>query len=85
MFKNRPDIASDADKVSLLREAMLEPTLKAQVEQYGRGPDGFNSAMEALRIRYGRATVVSCVRQRDDSARLLRVYTRRYAANTGQD
>ena len=32
MFKNRPDIASDADKVSLLREAMLDPTLKAQVE-----------------------------------------------------
>ena len=58
MFKNRPDVTSDADKVSLLREAILDPTLKAQVEQYGRGPDGFNSAMEALRIRYGRATVV---------------------------
>ena len=58
MYKNRPDITSDADKASLLREAMLDPTLKAQVEQYGRGPDGFNSAMEALRIRYRRATIV---------------------------
>ena len=36
---------------------MLDPTLKAQVEQYGHGPDGFNSAMEALQIWYGRATI----------------------------
>ncbi len=58
MINSRPDITSDADKVSLLREAMLDPALKAQVEQYGRGPDGFRAAREALRIRYGRASVV---------------------------
>ncbi len=58
MINSRPDITSDADKVSLLREAMLDPALKAQVEQYGRGPDGFRAAREALHIRYERASVV---------------------------
>ncbi len=58
ILKTHSDCYTVGDKCCLLAEAMEDPAAKGLVRKFSQGPSGYDTAMEQLRLRYGRASVI---------------------------
>ncbi len=58
ILKTHSDCYTVGDKCCLLAETMEDPAAKELVGKFSQGPSGYDTAMEQLRLRYGRASVI---------------------------